>query len=137
MPRSKMIDRAPTGRSRVTNGKSLFLDGAVRSRASRRFRDLLSAIVSDLGGSDHLSTGQTQLARRCALLSVQAEEMEQAAVRGDPYDVDLYGKITDRLGRAFQRLGLRRETKDVTPTLQGYMRQTYSVEGETKFTLRE
>jgi hypothetical protein len=63
--------RKPTGRSRVTNGNELFAtneptDG--RSVASRRFRDILGQLVSDLGGSDRLSEAQRQLCRRVALM---------------------------------------------------------------------
>jgi hypothetical protein len=36
-----------TQRSRVSNGKQMFLDGQVRSRASRRFRDLFNDIASE------------------------------------------------------------------------------------------
>jgi hypothetical protein len=109
--------RGRQSRSRVTNGKQLFLDGEVRNRASRRFRDLLAGIASDLGGVNELSVGQMQLARRCALLSVQCEIMEAAAVDGKDFDLDQYGQLTDRLGRAFQRLGLRRQPRDITPTI--------------------
>jgi hypothetical protein len=61
------------------------------------------------------------LARRCALISVQCEVMEQAAVAGQPFDVNIYGELTDRLGRALQRLGLKRRPRDVTPTSQDYL----------------
>jgi hypothetical protein len=121
MPRNRTGNLKPHGRSRVSNGKQLFLDGQVRSKASRRFRDLLYAIGSDLGGIDHLSTGQTQLARRAALISVTCEEMEQAAVAGKEFDIETFGRLTDRLGRCFERLGLKREARNVTQTLEGYL----------------
>jgi hypothetical protein len=121
MPRNLTGKIQPHGKSRVSNGKQLFLDGQVRSKASRRFRDILYAIAVDLGGMDHLSTGQIQLARRAALISVTCEEMEQSAVKGDPFDVETYGKLTDRLGRCFQRLGLKREARNVTVTLEQYL----------------
>jgi hypothetical protein len=38
-----------------------------------RFRDLNDDIIADLGGRDRLSTGQLQLVRRAATLSVTAE----------------------------------------------------------------
>ena len=68
----------------------MFLDGEVRSKASRRFRDLFYAIASDLGGMEHLSTGQMQLARRAAMISVTCEEMEQASVSGKEFDVNTW-----------------------------------------------
>ena len=119
-----MVSRAPKGRSRVTNGKQLFLDGDARLKISRRFRDLLANIAADLGGAGRLSEGQKQIARRCAMLSVECEIMESAAVAGEPFDLETCGQLTDRLGRAFQRLGLRRVMHDVTPDLSTYLTAT-------------
>ena len=72
---------------------------ATRLKVSRRFRDVLASIATDLGGVDRLSEGQKQIARRCAMLSVECEIMESAAVAGQPFDLDAYGQLTDRLGR--------------------------------------
>jgi hypothetical protein len=47
--------------------------------------------------------------------------MEVHAAQGQPFDLDCYGALTDRLGRAFQRLGLKRKARDITPTLEQYM----------------
>jgi DEAD/DEAH box helicase domain-containing protein len=121
-PLSQMVSRAPKGRSKVTNGRQLFIDGDARLKVSRRFRDVLASIATDLGGADRLSEGQKQIARRCAMLSVECEIMESAAVAGQPFDLDVYGQLTDRLGRAFQRLGLKRVMHDVTPDLGAYGR---------------
>src|SRR3954464_15855756 len=115
-PSSRVATRSAVSRSRVSNGTHLFvseIDG--RSREARRFRDVLGEIVSDLGGPDTLSEGQRQLARRAAMLSTQCEIMEGEAIAGRAIDLEAFGKLTDRLGRAFQRLGLRRKARDVTP----------------------
>jgi hypothetical protein len=80
---SQMVSRAPKGRSRVTNGRQLFIDGDARLKVSRRFRDVLASIATDLGGVDRLSEAQKQIARRCAMLSVECEIMESAAVAGE------------------------------------------------------
>lgn len=106
-------------RSRVTNGSALFpgeVDG--RSAEAKRFRDVLSEIISDLGGSSSgLSEGQRQLARRASMLSVRAEAMEAEAVKSGAIDLPAYGALTDQLGRVFNRLGLRRVARDATPTI--------------------
>ena len=61
------VRRSPYNRSRVANGKLLpATDG--RSLAARRFRDLYED-TDGLGGANHLSEGQRQLARRAAMLS--------------------------------------------------------------------
>jgi hypothetical protein len=43
----KHIDK---GRNRVTNGNALFIEGDQRSKAAKRFRDIIAAITTDLGG---------------------------------------------------------------------------------------
>jgi hypothetical protein len=103
-------------RSALTNGNRLFvLEGNAdgRSASYRRFKDVLEQILADLGGADMLSEGQRQLCRRAATLSIMAEGMECDAVGNKPFDVDLYGQLTDRLGRCLARLGLKRVAKVV------------------------
>ena len=109
----------PEARSRVSNGKALFLskiDG--RSLVARRFRDILAAIVSDLGGPDQMSEGQRQLARRAASLSVQSELAEADMARGDAVGLDDYVRGVNALCRTLGALGLERRARNVTPTLR-------------------
>jgi hypothetical protein len=116
---------ARAGRSAVTNGKRLHVVRPGDTAWARRFRDVLAEIISDLGGHDGgLSEGQRQLARRCATIAIACERMEGEAAAGNPIDLDVYGTLTDRLGRAFGRLGLRRRARDVTPSLEAYLAAT-------------
>ena len=41
-----------------------------------------------------------------------------------------YGMLTDRLGHAFHRLGLKRQPRDVTPTLSEYLAALRQSEAE-------
>ena len=108
-------------RSAVTNGKRLHVVHPGDTAWARRFKDVLAEITSDLGGADMLSEGQRQLARRIATISLACERMEGEAARGEPINLELYGRLTDRLGRALQRLGLERKPRDVTPSLAEYL----------------
>jgi hypothetical protein len=109
-------------RSAVTNRTKLFVEGMDgRTGQARRYRDILTQIECDVGGIDNLSEGQRQLCRRAATLSFTAEAMEVDAVAGKPFDIDLFGQLTDRLGRCLQRLGLERKSRDVTPDLKSYL----------------
>jgi hypothetical protein len=82
--RKRQDERRKHNRSKVTNGRALFLNGSIKTAASRRFADILSAIVGDLGGADApLSEGQKQLARRAASLSLACEKLEAQLV-GQP-----------------------------------------------------
>src|SRR5262249_19138496 len=122
MPTDDENRRGPAGvplasRSAVTNGRRLHVVAPPDGKWARRFRDVLAEIVSDLGGADLLSEGQRQLARRAATISIACERMEGEAAAGTPIDLEAYGKLTDRLGRTFQRLGLERKPRDVGPSL--------------------
>jgi hypothetical protein len=111
-------------RSAVTNGKRLHVVSPGDGKWSRRFADILGQIIGDMGGADLLSEGQRQLARRCATIAIACERMEGEAAAGNLIDLDAYGTLTDRLGRAFQRLGLKRQAKPIE-SLQEYLARTY------------
>jgi hypothetical protein len=111
-------------RSAVTNGKRLHVVAPPDNKWQRRFRDVLAEIISDMGGAGAgLSEGQRQIARRCATIAIACERMEGEAAAGNAIDLDAYGTLTDRLGRAFQRLGLERRQRDVGPSLGDILRQ--------------
>jgi hypothetical protein len=111
------VARPASTRSAVSNGKRLHVEAPGDGAWSRRFRDVLAEIVSDLSGADCLSEGQRQLARRCATIAIACERMEGDVAAGKAIDLDAYGQLTDRLGRAFTRFGLKRVPRDVTPSL--------------------
>jgi hypothetical protein len=114
--------RSKVAASQITNGAKLWLPGTDgRSAIARRTRDIFDAICRDLGGHDVLSEGQMQLVRRASLISIKCEELEARAVQGESIDLDLFGQMTDRLGRCLQRLGIRRVPKNITPTVSEYL----------------
>jgi hypothetical protein len=109
-------------KSAVTNGRRLHVVRPGDTAWSRRFRDVLAEIISDIGGHDAgLSEGQRQLARRAATISITCEKMEGEAAAGHDIDFEQYGQLTDRLGRCFARLGLRRQARDLGPTLSDFL----------------
>jgi hypothetical protein len=112
-----------TGRPRGARNKAArtFFSGEVETPVAYRFRLLLDGITGDLGGKSALSTGELQIARRCAFISTQCEIMERQAAIGETFDVTAYGTLTGHLVRALNALGFKRVPKDVTPTLQHYL----------------
>jgi hypothetical protein len=112
--------KQPRTRSAVSNGSRLFVVRPGDTAWSRRFSDVLAEIIGDLGGADLLSEGQRQLARRCTTIAIVCEKMEGEAAAGAQIDLDAYGTLTDRLGRAFQRLGLKKQ-RNIGPTLSEYL----------------
>jgi hypothetical protein len=108
-------------RAAVTNGSSILNDVDHRSAWMRRFRDLLHAHQSDLGGDECLSEGQRSLLRRAAMLEIQCELLEQKFANNDGVagtkDLDLYARTSGNLRRLLESLGLHhgRRPRDVTP----------------------
>jgi hypothetical protein len=115
------VAKPPRTRSAVTNGKRLHVVAPGDTAWARRFRDVLANIASDLGGIDRLSEGQKQIARRCATLAIACEQLEGELAMGKQIDLDLYGTLCDRMGRAFHRLGFKRVPRVITPTLREYI----------------
>jgi putative DNA primase/helicase len=111
MPLHSTANRYPVAvkdkrlRSRVTNGRSHFVETDRRTAWARRWSDIHDQIVADLGGADLLSEGQRQLIRRAATIALTCERMEGKAAAGADINLADYGMLTDRLGRTFHRLG--------------------------------
>ena len=109
-------------RCRATNEPTAFLEGVDgRSVIARRFRDLVAAIVEDLGGAEAITEGELQLVRRAASLCVQCELLEAEAARGAALEVDSYVKLVNALNRTLGSIGLKRRPRDVTPDLRDYV----------------
>jgi hypothetical protein len=121
--------RLSSTRSRISNGKKLLPLTDGRSTTARRFKDLYEDICLDLGGVDMLSEGQKQLIRRASMLSAECERQEAMAARGEAeFDIELYGMLTDRLGRVLDRIGLKRVARPTNGPLtldviSGHLRQ--------------
>ena len=127
--------RAPTQRSRVTNGKQLFIDpvaGHGGSRWARRLRDLLALHISDLGGEDVVSAAEHSICRRISTITLELELLEQRfAIKGkgaSPEDLDLYFRGANSLRRLLESIGLKRRARDVTPLLQDYLAERTTAE---------
>jgi hypothetical protein len=81
-------DSSPVpGRSRITNGRDVLPNVDGRSIIARRFRDIVSAMVADQGGTDQCSESRIQLIRRFAAAAVLAEQMEAELARGKSIDI--------------------------------------------------
>jgi hypothetical protein len=116
-------------RSKVTNGKAMFVMGKGTSPWARRWRDLVELHANDLGGSDTLSQAQLSLCRRAATIEIELEAAEGRLSMGEPIDLDLFTRATGHLRRLLETLGIERRPRDVTPSLQEYL-QTLSEQPE-------
>jgi hypothetical protein len=104
------------GRSRISNGNGVFLEGVDgRCVLARRYRDILASLVSDLAGDP--SEAQSLIARRSATLAVWCELAEARMAKGDDLDIGEFTTATNALRRLLADLGLERRARDVTPSL--------------------
>jgi len=96
--------RHKKARSEVTNHADLLpgLDG--RSSAARRFRDLVSAYLADMGGLDQCSEIKLGLLRRLAATTVQAELLEARMVNGEAVDVATLCTLSSTVMRLSSRV---------------------------------
>ena len=117
--RSKSVAK-PSARSRVSNGKDLFLDGVDgRSAIARRYRDILAQLTSDIGGDP--SEAQNIIIRRATQLAVWCEQAEAEAAGGKPLNIGEYATATNTLRRLLLDLGLERRMRDITPSIDAYL----------------
>jgi hypothetical protein len=107
----------PTTRSRVTNGRSLFVSADARSPWARRYKDLVELFADDAGGVSSLTELRVSIIRRAAALTVECERMEGELADGRPVDIDALARTSGHLRRLAETVGLNRVKRDVTPTI--------------------
>jgi hypothetical protein len=105
-------------RSGVTTGRAVFVEGDGNSKWARRYRDLIAAHCSDLGGTDVLSEAQLSLIRRASAIELELEQMEGKLSLGEQIDLDVFTRSASHLRRLFETLGsktgIERKCRDVT-----------------------
>src|SRR4029453_8911527 len=120
---SEAIDQTLKGKSSISNGTRLFIDGLDgRSALARRYRDLVAKFVSDLGGADGISAPQRAIVRRAASLCVWCEAIEVRLAAGEEIEITPYTTAANSLRRLLVDIGLERRARDVTPSLDAYLR---------------
>jgi hypothetical protein len=110
-------------RSRVTSGRSQFINGNPNSAWARRFHDLVVGHVQDAGGRSCLSEAQLALCKRAATLECELERLEALLSQGEQVDLDSYGRAASHLRRILESIGLERKARDVSPSLENYVQQ--------------
>ena len=105
--------RPPRTRSRVTNGRTPFVEGDARSPWTRRWRDLVEAHASDLGGAAYLSEAQRSLIRRAATIEIELEQIEGRLSEGKDANLTTYAMAAGHLKRILETLGVERRPRNV------------------------
>jgi len=84
---------------------------------SRRYGEIVEALVKDQGGADNLSEARLQLVRRFAAYAFLAEQMEAGLMRGDEINVSEHTLVCKMLVQLSQSIGLDRKSHRGMPTL--------------------
>jgi hypothetical protein len=122
-------------RSAITNGSHLLWDVDARSAWMRRYRDLILAHESDLGGADYVSEAERRLIKRAAMIELQCELLDAKFANNggeaSAFDLERYQRSSNTLRRLLETLskGLERRAKDMTPTLDQYLAQLNKRDG--------
>jgi hypothetical protein len=96
------------------------LDG--RTKARKRFDAIANGIMSDLGGSDRVSTVELHLIEAFAGAAVHVHDLNARLLAGEKIDFTQHATAISSLVRIAARIGVQRRPRDVTPDLQSYLR---------------
>jgi hypothetical protein len=66
-----------------------------RTTAAKRARDLIRKVHGDLGGTEHLATGEKQVVQRAVLLGVMAEDIGSRWLLGEAVDPTVLATIAN------------------------------------------
>jgi hypothetical protein len=106
--RADVAPRAPTLRSRVTNGSKMIAGVDGRSADARRYRDLAMSFADDLGGAAVLTEAQRALVRQAAALSVKSEKLQGDMISGKDVSDEQLTRVCNSLSRTLNRLGIKK-----------------------------
>ena len=122
------LSRRARVKARVTNHVDLLPNIDGNSAGARRFRDLVTALITDQGGIELCPTTKIVLARQLAAIIVKAEDVAAMSVNGEPVDIGEMCALASATVRLSTRLGFARVPKPV-PSLEEHLR--YLVENPT------
>jgi hypothetical protein len=94
-----------------------------RTRVGRGVLHLKRCLINDLGGEDEVKTAEMILIERIAIKCAIVHFQEQALIRGEVPDYREYVSITNSLRSDLLAIGLRGREKDLTVTLNDYLKQ--------------
>jgi hypothetical protein len=105
-----------TNRSAVTNGSKLLVGIDGRSPTARRFRDLVQAYETEVGGD--LSQTERSMIKTAATLTLTAEMKQAQIVNGEMVDTDDLIRLSSEVRRILAEIaGKAGKRKPAGPTL--------------------
>ena len=95
------------------------LDG--RTRAYREAVVQRDRLIADRGGPDVISAGQYALAEAASALSAMRKDMTAAWAMGENVNQTLFCTVCNTERANLIALGLERQARDITPSIQSYL----------------
>lgn len=125
--RRRNTSTSATNRSAVTNGSRLLEGVDGRSASARRFRDLVRSFSEEIGGE--LTELELGLVRQAAAVTLKAEALQAALVRGEPVDGDQLIRLSGTARRILSAIGATAEKrKPAAPSLHDHIAATYGAD---------
>jgi hypothetical protein len=94
-----------------------------RTTAYRRTAETIDAIEVDLGGADMLSTQERMIVRHVALIGSMIEDLGARWLAGEGIDPVMVSTLSNAERRLYEAVGLRRRSRNVTPSLDDILRE--------------
>jgi N6-adenosine-specific RNA methylase IME4 len=140
-------DTPRTGNGYWTRSNSEYCLLATKGKPMRLARDVHQVVLAPVGehsvkpeevrrrierlfAGPFCSEVRMQLIRRFASGAVLAEELEARLARGEAVDIADHALLSSTLVRLAQRIGINRAAKDLTPSLDDYLRSPSLPDGE-------
>jgi hypothetical protein len=97
------------------------LDG--RTIAAKQAHATISAIESDLGGAENITTAKRQIIESAAVTSAMVADLGSRWLAGEQIDLALFCTLGNAQRRLFETIGFSRVPKNVTPSVSEYLAQ--------------
>jgi hypothetical protein len=94
-----------------------------RTKAAQRALELHEQLVAERGGPESLSVLRHEMTRSVAVLTAMIEDMQARWLRGDKIDPAAIATLLNARRREAELIGLDPQPRDVTPSLQSYLRE--------------
>jgi hypothetical protein len=102
------------------------LDG--RTIAAKQAHATISAIESDLGGAENITTAKRQIIESAAVTTAMVADLGSRWLAGEQIDLALFCTLGNAQRRLFETIGFSRVPKNVTPSVSEYLSQKTSME---------
>jgi hypothetical protein len=130
-PKTRLVT-ARKLRSAITNGSKMLANVDHRTPEMRRLRDLVAALATDQGGWDQMSEARRLVTKHNGMKNLIAELYEARIINYVVKDelppsslVRRYLTVCRAVNWDYSLLGLERKAKDVTPSLDEYLRERH------------